>query len=295
MAISFFQHFNADALLQEAGTISVDAITGEKNSFTWLLQSDDDNPITLTLSAEGGGSEFLSFPQSIQIEPKQIVLVPIDVMIPSDYSGSLSLSPTLVATKLGVGESTIINLQLSKTVIISVTNKQESTTIDETITPQVQTDVPAQTDQIQASVNIEQKNDVEQTDKNGGCLIATAAYGSEISPQVQLLREMRDNVVSSTSSGATFLSVFNSIYYSFSPTIADWERQNPILKEAIRIIITPMISILSIVTLAEDGSETQIIALGIIAILLNIGMYLVAPAIIIKKLMKKPDRCHISA
>src|SRR3989344_1959875 len=75
--------------------------------------------------------------------------------------------------------------------------------------------------------------------QNGGCLIATATYGSELAPQVQFLREVRDNTVISTASGTSFMTAFNSFYYSFSPTIADWERQNPVFKEAVKISITP--------------------------------------------------------
>ena len=60
----------------------------------------------------------------------------------------------------------------------------------------------------------------------GGCLIATAAFGSELAPQVQLLREIRDNTVLQTKSGSIFMTGFNQLYYSFSPTIADYEREN---------------------------------------------------------------------
>jgi len=60
--------------------------------------------------------------------------------------------------------------------------------------------------------------------KGGGCLIATAAYGSELAPQVQFLREIRDSTIMSTTSGSTFMTGFNQLYYSFSPTIADMER-----------------------------------------------------------------------
>ena len=35
-------------------------------------------------------------------------------------------------------------------------------------------------------------------EKKGGCLIATAAFGSEMAPQVQFLREIRDNTVLQT-------------------------------------------------------------------------------------------------
>jgi len=116
--------------------------------------------------------------------------------------------------------------------------------------------------------------------KGGGCLIATAAYGSELAPQVQFLREIRDNTVMSTSSGVAFMSGFNQLYYSFSPTIADMERENPMFQEAVRAFITPMVSTLSIMTLADDGSETEVLGLGISVIALNLGMYIAAPALI---------------
>ena len=116
--------------------------------------------------------------------------------------------------------------------------------------------------------------------KGGGCLIATAAYGSELAPQVQFLREIRDNTVMSTSSGTAFMSGFNQLYYSFSPTIADMERENPMFQEAVRAFITPMVSTLSIMTLADDGSEVEVLGLGISVIALNLGMYIAAPALI---------------
>lgn len=120
----------------------------------------------------------------------------------------------------------------------------------------------------------------EPESKGGGCLIATAAYGTELAPQVQFLREIRDNTVMSTSSGMAFMTGFNQLYYSFSPTIADMERENPMFQEAVRVFITPMISTLSIMTLADSGSEVEVLGLGISVIALNLGMYIAAPALI---------------
>ena len=80
------------------------------------------------------------------------------------------------------------------------------------------------------------QNDVSQNDvsqNGGGCLIATAAFGSEMAPQVQFLREIRDNTVLQTESGSTFMTGFNQFYYSFSPYIADYERENPAFKETV--------------------------------------------------------------
>ena len=123
----------------------------------------------------------------------------------------------------------------------------------------------------------------KETDNGGGCLIATAAYGSELAPQVQQLREIRDNQLLKTEAGKLFMNYFNDVYYSFSPVIADYERENPIFKELVKITITPMISSLSILSLSDD-SEFSMVGLGISVILLNIGMYFVAPAVVIVKL-----------
>ena len=69
----------------------------------------------------------------------------------------------------------------------------------------------------------------------GGCLIATAAFGSEMAPQVQFLRELRDNTVLQTQSGTSFMTGFNQFYYSFSPAVADLERENPMFSSMIPI------------------------------------------------------------
>jgi len=114
--------------------------------------------------------------------------------------------------------------------------------------------------------------------ESGGCLIATATYGSEMAPQVQLLREIRDNQLMNTDSGVSFMTGFNQLYYSFSPYIADMERENPIFQEAVKIGITPLLSSLSIMSHAE--SESEVLGYGISIILMNIGMYFVAPVML---------------
>ena len=119
---------------------------------------------------------------------------------------------------------------------------------------------------------------------NGGCLIATATYGSELSPQVQQLRELRDNVVLNTESGNSFMKSFNQFYYSFSPTIADLERQNPIFKETVKVAITPLLTSLSILNYVEIDSEEEMLGYGLSLILLNVGMYFALPAVAITKL-----------
>ena len=111
----------------------------------------------------------------------------------------------------------------------------------------------------------------------GGCLIATATFGTEFAPQVQQLRELRDNYLMKTESGSAFMSGFNELYYSFSPGIADLERESSIFKEAVKLFITPMISSLSLLNHVEMDSEAEVLGYGISLIILNLGMYVVAP------------------
>ncbi len=128
------------------------------------------------------------------------------------------------------------------------------------------------------------QNTQELTTSEGGCLIATATYGSEMAPQVQQLRELRDNQLLQTASGTQFMGMFNDVYYSFSPIIADYERENPLFKEAVKLAITPMISSLSLMESAN--SESEILSIGISVIVLNLGMYLGVPSIVIVGIRK---------
>jgi len=134
-------------------------------------------------------------------------------------------------------------------------------------------------------------NDIEikevEGDNGGGCLIATAAFGSELSPQVQFLREIRDNTVLQTESGTSFMTIFSQFYYSFSPAIADYERENLVFKETVKIMLTPLLTSLTLLHYADIDSESEMLGYGIGVILLNIGMYFVAPAVLIMMVRKR--------
>jgi len=138
----------------------------------------------------------------------------------------------------------------------------------------------------------EQTTGVESKNtEGGGCLIATATFGSELAPQIQQLRELRDNKLLQTESGTLFMNTFNDFYYSFSPIIADYERENIVFKEIIKIVITPMISSLSILNYVDIVSDDQVIGYGISIILLNLGMYFGGPVIVILEIRKKRWIC----
>ncbi len=75
-----------------------------------------------------------------------------------------------------------------------------------------------------------------------GCFIATACYGDYDHPNVQVLRQFRDNVMSKSRVGKALISV----YYKISPSIAKLIEKNNILKIVIRLIlIYPLVKLTS--------------------------------------------------
>ena len=80
------------------------------------------------------------------------------------------------------------------------------------------------------------------------------------------------------------MTAFNEFYYSFSPAIADLERENPIFKESVKVTLTPMLTSLSILNHVDIDSEQEILGYGISLILLNIGMYVGIPVVGILRL-----------
>ena len=147
--------------------------------------------------------------------------------------------------------------------------------------------IPVETTVFTINVGEDGSSYYENTSEGGGCLIATAAFGSEMSPQVQQLRELRDNVVMQTTSGHAFMTTFNQVYYSFSPYVADFERENIVFKETVKVALTPMLTSFSILSHVPIDTEQEMLGYGIGVILLNIGMYFVTPAVLITVLRKK--------
>ena len=142
-------------------------------------------------------------------------------------------------------------------------------------------------DKLNGTKNDGNVTDNESSSLGGGCLIATATFDSELAPQVQQLRELRDTKLLQTKYGSDFMNAFNIFYYSFSPQVADMERENPLFKESVKIVITPLLFSLSLMNNVNMDSETEVLGIGASIILLNVGMYFAAPALIVVRLGKR--------
>ena len=71
----------------------------------------------------------------------------------------------------------------------------------------------------------------------GGCFIATAAYGSYMHDDVKILRDFRDEYLLTNNIGSAFVS----IYYQYSPPMADYIRENETRRTTTRWLLTPLV------------------------------------------------------
>ena len=191
----------------------------------------------------------------------------------------------------GIQRSDVYDIK--KTIVFTVTDAAGTPKQTTESTP-TKPPVPETKTEIVEEIKTEEKTEAseeksEEKHVNGGCLIATATFGTELAPQVQKLREIRDDTLLQTKSGASFMESFNAIYYTFSPSIADWERESPAFREFVKITITPMLMSLSILNHVDIDSEAEMLGYGISLILLNAGMYFAAPAFLFSKIVKRKN------
>ena len=274
---------------QLAGKLQFNLEPGESQTVQWGMFNIGDETIIGFFNIEGEGSEFVSFPESVDIPPGDPVYVDVTVTIPSDYPNDVYLSPFITAIERADQEQTVrislairqhLEIKIGNPIIPEVTAQLEP---EKVTTPESEQEETLQEEAKEPGAFTITQSEEEE---GGGCLISTATFGSELAPQVQMLREIRDNKLLSTESGSTFMAGFNTLYYSFSPTIADLERQSPIFREVVQIAITPLITSLSILNYIDMDSEAEVLVYGISLIMLNVGMYFVAPAILITRLRR---------
>jgi cytochrome c553 len=111
------------------------------------------------------------------------------------------------------------------------------------------------------------------------CIIVTTTYGSELTPEVQLLRSFRDKVVLSTLAGSQFMQLFNVWYYSFSPSVAIFIADNPPVKETMKYVLYPLLGILHLsaaaYTVFNFNVEVGVVVAGLVASSLIGAIYFV--------------------
>jgi len=125
------------------------------------------------------------------------------------------------------------------------------------------------------------------------CVVASAAYGSGLAPEVQFLREFRDRTVMPTFPGSQFMRVFSNFYYSFSPTMAQHVSASPYVATAARVLMYPLLFSLraaaSALPILQAYPEIGLPFMGILASCFIGIMYLV-PALIAANILRRNSR-----
>jgi hypothetical protein len=115
------------------------------------------------------------------------------------------------------------------------------------------------------------------------CVIATATFGSEVSPAVQFLRNFRDRLVLSTTAGSAFMQVFNAWYYSFSPSVAQFIASNDPIRTPVKVLLYPLLGVLGVsaftYSLFSATPEFAVVMAGLVASSLIGLVYLTVPAL----------------
>jgi len=215
---------------------SISVSQGSSGSSTIKVQSLNGFSGAVTLSWSWLGTA----PSDVTVD------LPTPVTPPADGIGQSTLTVTAEATAT-TGDYTVTVTGVSgalthtKDVLISISAATTTTTTSAT-TAATTTTTPTTTATTTPTTTT--TTTPTATPPPGGCLVATATYGSELSPEVQFLRGFRDQQVLSTFAGSEFMKAFNAWYYSFSPSVASFIANNPTVRAAMKILLYPLVGIL---------------------------------------------------
>jgi hypothetical protein len=174
---------------------------------------------------------------------------------------------TITQSCYGYGyESCTSTISTANTATSATSSSMNTATSATTVSPQLSTSA-ASTSFSTTTVSPQLSTSAGNAPK---CVIATAAYGSELAGPVQFLRGFRDGEVNETYLGRSFLTAFNAWYYSWAPSVAKAEYVNGYLRGAVRITILPLLGTLMIASsvfklIYPMNPELAVLATGLVA------------------------------
>lgn len=199
---------------------------------------------------------------SVNLVQGSRVYVPVTVTalgyFQSNVSLSGSFSPSVSGLSVSFTPSTVAPpFNGTSQVVMEITAMQNTAGVPYQLTITGTSNTPSLAHQITLSVNV------------SPCLIATASFGSSTAPEVQFLRNFRDNQIMPTFAGSMFMKLFNSWYYSFSPNVAQFENTHSTIRSGIRMTLYPLIMILHLSSwtfpLLASVPELAVLSTGILA------------------------------
>jgi len=97
----------------------------------------------------------------------------------------------------------------------------------------------------------------EEEPSDGGCFIATAAYGTPMAEEIEILREFRDEYLLTNPVGRALVA----LYYRVSPPMAEFIAEHPSLKPIVRTGLVPAVVISTVVINTSPAEKMAIVGL----------------------------------
>jgi hypothetical protein len=120
--------------------------------------------------------------------------------------------------------------------------------------------VTAATTNITMNGNYSIKANFEQVPSSGWCFIATAAYGTTMAEELEILRELRDKYLLTNLLGRAFVDS----YHRISPPIAEFIIEHPGLKPIVRTALVPAVAMSAVAV--NTASIEKVVIIGLLAL-----------------------------
>jgi len=279
-AVTTTYTFTSTKLYMTATSISSRTSTSKSTSYTTTTTTTTNTQVAVTTSTLSTTTTTTATSTSLNVQTSTLTTSMTNTVVIVSTS---STTTTLTATSTSVSPTF--------TVVLTNTSFVPTTTFSPTVTmTSVWISVVPTTSHV-TSVLTTTTTTVTTIAVTRPCVIASAAYGSELAPEVQFLREFRDGPVSSTFAGAQFMKIFNVFYYSFSPKVAELIGSSPHLGAAFRASIYPLLVSLRVSSLAFGilplHPELVVLLSGLLASCLIGAIYATPAALLLRLYARK--------
>ena len=211
------------------GPSAIPVTQGSTGSSVIAVISQDgfSSPVTLSASWQTAAPSGVSFNLPGPVTPQPNAIATSTLTISAEAGASVGTYTLIITGSNGpLIHTALITIQISGS---SVTTTAQSSTNSSSTTMSTQSSTSSSSTTSAAAPK---------------CFIATATFGSELAPEVQFLRSLRDKNIMNTYVGWNFMIAFNAWYYSFSPTVAVSITKHPTLQYAMRVALYPLMDIL---------------------------------------------------
>lgn len=124
------------------------------------------------------------------------------------------------------------------------------------------------------------------------CIIATAAFGSAMAPEVVHMRYVRDKLIGSTRAGRMLVEAFNTFYYSWSSSLASAIAPSSALRAIFRVLLLPLVWTVhaagisfSAVSALTGNAHLASVAAFLLAACMSFASYVAVPTLVAMKLV----------